>query len=65
MFKIARDAQGNHLSYLKITGGALSVREQLSGGEDGGWQEKVSSITAIRAKFRTASGASRAAWYAP
>ena len=42
--KIARDAQGNRLSYLKITGGALSVREQLSGGEDGGWQEKVSGI---------------------
>ena len=55
VFKIARDAQGNRLSYLKITGGALSVREQLSGGEDGGWQEKVSGIRIYSGeKFRTA-----------
>ena len=40
VFKIARDAQGNRLSYLKITGGALSVREQLSGGEDGGCRKR-------------------------
>ena len=55
VFKIARDAQGNRLSYLKITGGTLSVREQLSGGEDGGWQEKVSGIRIYSGeKFRTA-----------
>ena len=55
VFKIARDAQGNRLSYLKITGGALSVREQLSGSEDGGWQEKVSGIRIYSGeKFRTA-----------
>ena len=54
VFKIARDAQGNRLSYLKITGGSLSVREQLSGGEDGGWQEKVSGIRIYSGeKFRT------------
>ena len=40
VFKIARDAQGNRLSYLKITGGALSVREQLRAAADGGWQER-------------------------
>ena len=44
VFKIARDGQGNRLSYLKITGGSLSVRTQLSGQEDGGWQEKVNQI---------------------
>ena len=44
VFKIARDGQGNRLSYLKITGGSLAVRTQLEGEEDGGWQEKVNQI---------------------
>lgn len=44
VFKIARDGQGNRLTYLKITGGSLAVRSQLSGEEDGGWQEKVNQI---------------------
>nr|WP_297174130.1 TetM/TetW/TetO/TetS family tetracycline resistance ribosomal protection protein [uncultured Agathobaculum sp.] len=44
VFKIARDPQGNRLSYLKITGGSLPVRTQLSGEEDGGWQQKVNQI---------------------
>lgn len=44
VFKIARDAQGSRLSYLKITAGTLEVRTQLTGGEDGGWQEKVNQI---------------------
>ena len=29
---------------MKITGGSLAVRAQLSGGEDGGWQEKVNQL---------------------
>ena len=33
VFKVARDAQGNRLTYMKITGGSLAVRAQLSGGE--------------------------------
>ena len=44
VFKIARDGQGNRLSYLKITGGSLAVRTQLEGEEDSGWQEKVNQI---------------------
>ena len=44
VFKVARDAQGNRLTYMKITGGTLAVRAQLSGGEDGGWQEKVNQL---------------------
>ena len=44
VFKITRDPQGNRLSYLKITGGSLPVRTQLSGREDGGWQQKVNQI---------------------
>lgn len=44
VFKITRDAQGNRLSHLKITGGTLAVRALLSGEEDGGWQEKINQI---------------------
>lgn len=40
VFKIARDEQGNRLTYLKITGGRLRVRETLEGPEG----EKVSQI---------------------
>ncbi len=52
VFKIARDEQGKRLTYLKVTGGALKVRQVLTGakkGEDGqaecdGWEEKVNQI---------------------
>ena len=30
VFKIARDDQGNRLSYMKITGGTLKVKELLT-----------------------------------
>ena len=54
VFKIARDAQGNRLSYLKITGGSLTVRTQMSGEADGGWQEKVNQIRIYSGeKFQT------------
>lgn len=36
VYKIARDAQGNRMTYLKVTGGSLQVREMLNytaGGE--------------------------------
>ena len=44
VFKVARDEQGNRLTYLKLTGGTLRVREAVSGSEDGGWQEKVNQL---------------------
>ncbi len=60
VFKIARDAQGMRLTYLKVTGGALRVKQILSGqkkagriggalaqkarAEDGTWEEKVNQI---------------------
>ena len=52
VYKISRDEQGNRLTYLKITGGKLSVKELLSGQkknskgseEDSLWQEKVNQI---------------------
>lgn len=49
VFKIARDEQGNRLTYLKITGGRLKVKDVLTGrNRDGtgssGWEEKVDQI---------------------
>jgi predicted RNA-binding protein with PIN domain len=43
VFKIARDSQGNRLTYIKITGGTLKVRMELSD-EEAGWSEKVTQI---------------------
>ena len=47
VFKIARDHQGNRLTYLKVTGGALSVRAPLTylprQGEEG-VEEKVTQL---------------------
>ena len=42
VFKITRDAQGNRLTHMKITGGSLKVRETISG--KNGWTQKVNQI---------------------
>lgn len=46
VFKIARDEQGNRLTYMKITGGSLHVRDTLQGVSADGeaWEEKVTQI---------------------
>lgn len=51
VFKIARDEQGNRLTYLKITGGKFVVKQVLSGKKkslseeaDTIWEEKVNQI---------------------
>ncbi|MDR3602370.1 MAG: TetM/TetW/TetO/TetS family tetracycline resistance ribosomal protection protein [Desulfosporosinus sp.] len=41
LFKIARDEQGNRLTYMKLTGGRLKVKDVLT---DGIWKEKVNQI---------------------
>lgn len=41
IFKITRDEQGNRLTYLKITGGKLKVKDVLSNDI---WEEKVNQI---------------------
>ena len=41
VYKIGRDAQGNRLTYMKVTGGKLRVKETLSYGE---LSEKVDQI---------------------
>lgn len=50
VFKIARDAQRNRLTYLKITGGSLKVKMLLSNEKEAGegkeelWEEKAEQI---------------------
>lgn len=45
IFKISRDEQGNRLTYLKVTGGALKVKTLLKGiAEEEPWEEKVNQI---------------------
>ena len=45
VYKIARDPQGNRLTFLKVTGGELKARDPLSGGEgETAWTEKAAEI---------------------
>lgn len=41
IYKIGRDEQGNRLTYMKITGGRLKVRDVLTNGI---WEEKINQI---------------------
>ena len=49
VYKIARDAQGNRLTYVKVTGGTLHVKQMISvsgrssGGSDGDDSSRVST----------------------
>ncbi|HHX74988.1 MAG TPA: GTP-binding protein [Firmicutes bacterium] len=55
VFKIGRDDQGNRLTYLKITGGKLKVKDFVT---NGFWEEKVNQIRIYSGrKFTTASEA--------
>lgn len=47
VYKISRDAQGNRLTHMKITGGRLKVKDVLSGDipkKEESWEEKVNEI---------------------
>lgn len=65
VYKIARDEQGNRLSYLKVTGGVLKVKALLSNkrGEEAPavgelWEEKVNQIRLYSGeRFETVSQA--------
>lgn len=41
VFKIARDEQGSRMTYLKVTGGSLKVKDMIRTEE---WEEKVNQI---------------------
>ena len=45
VYKITRDTQGTRLTWLKVTGGVLKVKTQLSGVRDGEeWAEKADQL---------------------
>ena len=57
VYKIARDARGARLTFLKVTGGVLKVRDMLCAA-DGSWAEKAAEIRFYSgAKYRTAQEA--------
>ncbi len=43
IYKIARDEQGNRLTYMKVTGGSLRIKDLLKDEKDT-WEEKVNQI---------------------
>lgn len=58
VYKIARDEQGNRLTYMKVTGGKLAVKDVLEGKEAlhnaEGWSEKINQIRIYSgAKYET------------
>ena len=45
VFKVSQDEQGNRLTWLRVTGGVLKVKAQLTGEVDGEpWAEKVNQL---------------------
>ena len=45
VYKISRDAQGTRLTWLKVTGGVLKVKDLLSGSDrQGSWAEKADQL---------------------
>ena len=45
VYKIARDPQGNRLTFLKVTGGIIRPRDPVTGGTgEGAWTEKIAEI---------------------
>lgn len=45
VFKVSRDDKGERLTYLKVTGGILRVRDTISGGGSGTvWEEKANQL---------------------
>lgn len=62
IYKIARDEQGNRLTYLKVTGGSLKVKSLLTNKREGQeaddtvWEEKADQIRIYSgAKYETAN----------
>lgn len=69
VYKISRDRQGNRLTFLKVTGGRLKVREELKGQMPGDaeniWQEKVTQIRSYSGeKYDTVDSAETGGIYA-
>ena len=55
VFKIARDEQGTRLTYMKITGGSLKVKDVVRGEDGELWEEKADQIRIYSgARYETA-----------
>ena len=49
VFKVSQDEQGARLTWLRVTGGVLKVKDTLAGGPEGaGWSAKPTSCGCIR-----------------
>ena len=60
VYKIGRDSQGNRLTYMKITGGRLAVKQLLTGLDESGeiWEEKAEQLRIYSGvKYRTVDSA--------
>ena len=58
VYKITQDTNGDRLTHLKLTGGSLKVRDELSGRTAGGgdWSEKITQIRIYSGeKYRSVS----------
>ena len=55
VFKIARDAQGNRLTYLKVTGGSLKVRQVIG-------EEKINQIIEEKKRLTEMTVATGESW---
>ena len=44
VFKISQDEQGTRLTWLRVTGGVLKVKAQLTGGTEEPWTEKANQL---------------------
>ena len=55
VYRVSRSARGERLAWLKVTGGVLRAKMQLSGGDRGvPWQEKVNEVRLYQgASFET------------
>ena len=56
VFKISQDENGNRLTHLKMCGGSIKVRDEISGRDKKGeeWAEKINSIRVYSGnKFKT------------
>ncbi|MBO5523677.1 MAG: TetM/TetW/TetO/TetS family tetracycline resistance ribosomal protection protein [Roseburia sp.] len=62
VFKITRDSQGNRLTHMKITGGTLKVRENISGYENHRSDEKKEAGGADDKNAAGSAGREKSAW---
>ena len=61
VYKIARDPQGNRLTFLKVTGGEMKARDIMAGGAgDLAWTEKIAEIRLYSGARYTAVPAAKA-----